>query len=55
MVEQKTPFELGREHAQLGKSIHYNPYRNRTGDGALYADWAEGWKSFHEGQADERP
>jgi hypothetical protein len=50
MSAQKSAFEQGREHAQLGKSIHYNPYRNRTGEGALYVEWQAGWQSYQDEQ-----
>lgn len=48
-------FAQGREHARLCRPLDDNPYRNRAGEGALYAEWQAGWQSQHEEQASMAP
>ena len=36
-------FEQGVNHYNLGKSIHYNPYRHK-GTAKQFVDWVSGWK-----------
>jgi hypothetical protein len=41
-------FTEGFQHAKLGKSIHYNPYRNDSFTTVeKYKEWERGWKMFH--------
>lgn len=37
-------FELGKHHKLIGKSIHYNQYRNK-GTAKQFADWLAGYNS----------
>jgi len=37
-----TACELGKQHRELGKSIHYNPFRHK-GTVQDYTDWIDGW------------
>ena len=37
-----TAFEEGKEAKKDGKSISYNPYRNK-GSCCDYTDWIKGW------------
>jgi hypothetical protein len=38
-------YENGRKVAQVGQSIHANPFRNYMGLVEQYIAWNEGWKS----------
>ena len=42
---------LGMMHRRMGKSIHYNPYRNK-GTVEQFSDWLEGYnhKTEHAAQ-----
>lgn len=37
-----TAFEQGKEARKNGKSVYYNPYRNK-GEPSNYTDWVKGW------------
>lgn len=38
-------FESGKKCKRLGKSIHYNPYRNK-GTATEFVEWELGWQSY---------
>ena len=49
-MKNSVEFEQGKEHAMIGKSIHFNPYRNLgTEASAKNSDWVDGWLSVSSG------
>lgn len=42
-------FDNGYLCASIGKSIHYNPFRNTKEDKEknAYKNWNDGWKKYH--------
>lgn len=54
--QRSKAFLEGMEHARMGKSIHYNPYRNHGVESAAEnSDWIDGWNAFHEAAGESRP
>lgn len=42
----KEAFSHGKQMRKIGKSIHYNPYRNTDpSDASLFNAWILGWNS----------
>jgi len=46
--ENSAAYLLGVQHCELGKSIHYNPYREERGSGQDFIDWNSGWQDTHD-------
>ena len=42
-----TEYKNGTDCALAGKSVHYNPFRNK-GTVEQYTDWLDGYNSYNE-------
>lgn len=56
MIEGKS-FDNGYNCAKIGKSIHYNPFRNtkvkEDKEENAYKKWIEGWNAYHTEQGEK--